>query len=215
VKPSSKPTGADLGAAYELLVAADLIRKGFDVFRNMSPNGPVDLVVYKNRRCCRVQVKNIGCGPEDHYHNEVTALYNHGDIRYHFHDADFKSLFEAAPDEYSHQRYQRALAKARRWEQKNPTADLERILLPEEVADRLKVSLSWVRVEASASMNPLPAFRLGPEMLRFNWRSVRGWLEQQAATTPEPTKRGRRGILGRPTPSVISQPETHADKVTF
>src|SRR5260370_37710101 len=47
----------DLGASYELFVAAELIQKGFDVFRNLSPNGPADLVVYKDGHLLRVQVK--------------------------------------------------------------------------------------------------------------------------------------------------------------
>ena len=50
----------DLGACYELFVAADLIQKGFDVFRNLSPNGPTDLVILKQERLLCVQVKNHG-----------------------------------------------------------------------------------------------------------------------------------------------------------
>jgi hypothetical protein len=53
---------SDLGASYELFVAAELIRKGFDVFRNLSPNGPADLVVYKDDMLLRVQVKGRAAG---------------------------------------------------------------------------------------------------------------------------------------------------------
>lgn len=46
-----------VGAVGELLVAADLMLKGYDVFRNLSPNGLADLVALKNDRVWRIQVK--------------------------------------------------------------------------------------------------------------------------------------------------------------
>ena len=46
-----------VGAAGELIVAADLMRKGYSVFRNMSPNGLVDLIASKDDRLWRIQVK--------------------------------------------------------------------------------------------------------------------------------------------------------------
>lgn len=45
------------GAAAELLVCADLIDRGFEVFRNLSPNGAVDLLAILDRRIYRIQVK--------------------------------------------------------------------------------------------------------------------------------------------------------------
>ncbi|HEY4710097.1 MAG TPA: hypothetical protein VIH46_08005 [Candidatus Acidoferrales bacterium] len=56
------PSFGDLGAAYELAVAADLIKRGFDVFRNLSPNGPADLLVIKSKKILRVQVKGTYAG---------------------------------------------------------------------------------------------------------------------------------------------------------
>src|SRR6266550_2146551 len=50
-------SSGDIGASYELLVSAELMQRGFDVFRNLSPNGPVDLVVYRDGKLLRVQVK--------------------------------------------------------------------------------------------------------------------------------------------------------------
>lgn len=44
------------GAAGELIVSADLILRGCDVLRNVSPNGP-DLVAVINDRMCIVEVK--------------------------------------------------------------------------------------------------------------------------------------------------------------
>lgn len=54
-KPSSTPSG--IGAASELLVSAELMRMGFDVFRNLSPNGAADLVLFKHGRLLTAQVK--------------------------------------------------------------------------------------------------------------------------------------------------------------
>ena len=41
----------------ELIVCADLLAKGYYVFRNISPHGPCDLVILKNDKCFRVEVK--------------------------------------------------------------------------------------------------------------------------------------------------------------
>lgn len=50
-------TLSDTGTVGELLVAADLIGRGFDVFRNLSPNGPVDLITLQDGVTRRIQVK--------------------------------------------------------------------------------------------------------------------------------------------------------------
>lgn len=47
----------DKGAIAELIVAADLMNKGYDVFRNLSPNGPADLISLKDGKLQLVQVK--------------------------------------------------------------------------------------------------------------------------------------------------------------
>ena len=56
------------------------------------------------------------------------------------------------------------------------------LLTPEELAERLKVSKSWVfeqtRQRAKVRQkNPLPCIRLG-KYLRFSWPKVCAWLEQ-------------------------------------
>ncbi len=68
-------SSGDIGASYELLVSAELMQRGFDVFRNLSPNGPVDLVVYKDGKLLRVQVKG---SPHafDAEHYDVFAHYD-------------------------------------------------------------------------------------------------------------------------------------------
>ena len=50
------PTGT-VGAISELRVAADLMIKGFEVFRAMSPAAICDLLVLKNGNLLRVEVK--------------------------------------------------------------------------------------------------------------------------------------------------------------
>lgn len=41
---------------HELVVATDLLRRGYDVFRSLSPASTCDLAILKNRRLIRVEV---------------------------------------------------------------------------------------------------------------------------------------------------------------
>ena len=52
-----KITSGNLGAKNELVVAIDLIEKGFNVFRSLTPNAPFDLVAYRNKQLYRIEVK--------------------------------------------------------------------------------------------------------------------------------------------------------------
>lgn len=56
-KANQNVSVSDIGAAAELLVSADLIHQGYDVFRNLSPNGPIDLIAWKEGEFTTVQVK--------------------------------------------------------------------------------------------------------------------------------------------------------------
>ena len=46
-----------VGALGELLVAADLLKRGYEVFRAMSPSCSCDLAVLKNGKLMRVEVR--------------------------------------------------------------------------------------------------------------------------------------------------------------
>jgi hypothetical protein len=61
-KPTPPDKRSDVGAACELIVAADLLRRGFAVYRNVSQAGITDLVALKNGRVLRVQVKHHNGG---------------------------------------------------------------------------------------------------------------------------------------------------------
>lgn len=50
------PTGT-IGAIHELVVCADLMRKGFHVFRAQSPSCPCDLIYMKGKELVRVEVR--------------------------------------------------------------------------------------------------------------------------------------------------------------
>ena len=50
------PTGT-VGAMSELIAAADLMRKGYDVFRSLSPACPCDLAILINDKLLRIEVK--------------------------------------------------------------------------------------------------------------------------------------------------------------
>jgi predicted AAA+ superfamily ATPase len=45
------------GAFCELVIAADLLRRGYEVFRSVSAHSSCDLVCIKNRESLRVEVK--------------------------------------------------------------------------------------------------------------------------------------------------------------
>jgi hypothetical protein len=48
---------ANTGAVSELLASADLLRRGYDVFRAVSPQCPCDLVAMRDGVCLRVEVR--------------------------------------------------------------------------------------------------------------------------------------------------------------
>jgi excisionase family DNA binding protein len=54
----------------------------------------------------------------------------------------------------------------------------DRLLVAEEVAQRLKVPTSWVRAETRAER--IPHVKLG-RYRRYDWTAVVAWLEQQQA----------------------------------
>jgi len=46
-----------MGAFGELLIAADLIRKGFNVYRALSPSSPSDLIIQRNGKLITVECR--------------------------------------------------------------------------------------------------------------------------------------------------------------
>lgn len=51
------------------------------------------------------------------------------------------------------------------------------ILTPDELAERLQTSRSWVfEMTRQRQRNPIPHYKIG-RYLRFNWRDVCAWLE--------------------------------------
>lgn len=61
----SLPSGS-VGAVSELVVAADLLERGFEVYRALSPAAPCDLAILRDGRLLRVEVtsgrRRIGGG---------------------------------------------------------------------------------------------------------------------------------------------------------
>lgn len=47
----------NMGALSELLVCADLLKRGYEVFRAVSPSCSCDLIALKNKVCMRVEVR--------------------------------------------------------------------------------------------------------------------------------------------------------------
>lgn len=54
-----RPSPITKGTANELLVAADLMKKGFDVFKALSHNSSCDLIFIDKNNLYRVEVKTI------------------------------------------------------------------------------------------------------------------------------------------------------------
>lgn len=70
----------------------------------------------------------------------------------------------------------------------------EDILTPQQLADRLQVSLTWVREKMRhRAKHPLPAIRLG-RYLRFNWADIEVWLEERKRPQPFRPKKRRRKV---------------------
>lgn len=79
-KPQGEMASGTVGAIGELLVAVDLLEKGYEVFRALSPACSCDLVVYKGGRGTRVEVKVRQ--PNADHRADVLAVVAHGVITY-------------------------------------------------------------------------------------------------------------------------------------
>ena len=74
---------------HELLVSYDLMKRGYHVFRALSPTGPCDLAVLKGKSLLRIEVRTAykrDGGPihyKGKYDADVLALVTHdGEIEY-------------------------------------------------------------------------------------------------------------------------------------
>src|SRR6266568_3009260 len=67
----------------------------------------------------------------------------------------------------------------------------ERLLSPQEVADRLGVSERWVRDHATRRNPRIRAVKLGP-LLRFRWSDIEDFLINQLLENP--SKKPVRGV---------------------
>jgi len=71
--------------------------------------------------------------------------------------------------------------------------NLGEILTPEELADRLKVSVSWIyEKRRPRCANPIPALPMG-RLMRFDWETVVEWLKGLAAADANSLQQRRTG----------------------
>jgi len=74
------------GSIAELRVATNLMSLGWSVYRNVSPNGLVDMIALKGRTVLRVQVKSSLNGQHEHLrqgNNDLLGIIDaDGQIRY-------------------------------------------------------------------------------------------------------------------------------------
>jgi hypothetical protein len=71
-----------VGAISELAVCADLLSKGYDVFRSVSPAAPCDLIAQKEGKLIRVEVKTNASKPDAYNVCDIVASYRGGNIKY-------------------------------------------------------------------------------------------------------------------------------------
>jgi|HubBroStandDraft_6_1064221.scaffolds.fasta_scaffold409965_1 hypothetical protein len=58
----------------------------------------------------------------------------------------------------------------------------EDLLTPAELAERLKVPLSWIWEQTrrrNRSKNSLPTIYLSPKVVRFSWTAVSAWIQNK------------------------------------
>src|SRR5260370_12200397 len=71
--------------------------------------------------------------------------------------------------------------------------NLGEILTPEELADRLKVSVSWIyEKRRPRCANPIPALPMG-RLMRFDWETVVEWLSGLAEEDANSLRQRRTG----------------------
>lgn len=78
-KSSTGLSTGTLGAMSEMVAIADLMKRGYHVFRAQSPSCPCDLVIFKdNQVCLRVEVRTIN-GERGTYSNGKIANMHYKD----------------------------------------------------------------------------------------------------------------------------------------
>ncbi len=56
---NDKTSPGDVGAKNEMIATVWLLEQGYDVFRNVSPNGPVDIIAMKDGKTLLFDVKGV------------------------------------------------------------------------------------------------------------------------------------------------------------
>lgn len=94
---NNQPTGfrhiippSTVGAISELLVGADLLRRGYEVFRALSPSCSCDLAILKNGKLLRVEVRtgrknrrgNVVYANTTHRHDVMAVVVGKDQILY-------------------------------------------------------------------------------------------------------------------------------------
>lgn len=91
IDPRLNLSATNTGAVGELLVAADLLRRGFAVYRSVSPSSPCDLIAQKDAALLRVEVTkgtryrsgNTAFAPHQPNRRDLLAVwFADGEIRY-------------------------------------------------------------------------------------------------------------------------------------
>lgn len=67
------------GARFEIIIAADLMRQGWTVFRSLSPIGRTDLIALKHNALVKIQCRStLNSWPKAFEGNDVLAVVDSG-----------------------------------------------------------------------------------------------------------------------------------------
>lgn len=88
------------GARFEIIIAADLMRQGWTVFRSLSPIGRTDLIALKHTALIKIQCRStLNSWSEAFNGNDVLAVVDAGGgpVRYYFKQhSKARRLFETS-----------------------------------------------------------------------------------------------------------------------
>ena len=88
------------GARFEILIAADLMRQGWTVFRSLSPIGRTDLIALKHNALIKIQCRStLNSWSKAFDGNDVLAVVDAGGgpVRYYFKQhSKARRLFETS-----------------------------------------------------------------------------------------------------------------------
>ena len=93
---------ATTGAISELRVAVDLLAKGYDVFRALSPSCPCDLAILKDGKLLRIQVRTGAISPSGKLYGVTDKRDDRNSIDVYANALPHKIIYEPLLESFIH-----------------------------------------------------------------------------------------------------------------